>query len=172
MVGMMILMLKIQTLKKSNSESTNRKEKGDNYLSPFFIYNFMKYIKTFESFYQDDIDNTFNYMKIHKVGDIISNETLYNYVDAMHDFEMDNDFIKNHILKYRKFELVELNLDEIDLDNTSEMLVDDYVNLYKENNWYPPIIYDIEEGIIDGYHRSTALDKIGKDKILAWVGVN
>jgi hypothetical protein len=112
-------------------------------------------------------------MKIHKVGDIISNETLYNYVDAMHDFEMDNDFIKNHILNYSKFKLVELNLDEIDLDDTSEMLVDDYIDLYKKNNWYPPIIYDLEEDmIIDGYHRATALDKIGKDKILAWVGVN
>jgi hypothetical protein len=66
----------------------------------------MKYIKTFESFYEEDINDVFKYMKIHKVGDIISNETLYNYVDAMHDFEMDNDFIKEHILKYRKFELV------------------------------------------------------------------
>jgi hypothetical protein len=131
----------------------------------------MKYIKLFENFYKSDVEDTFDFMKTHKVGDIISNETLYNYVDAMHNFEMDNDFIKDHILKYRKFKLIELNLKDLNLDNTSLLLVNEYIEMYKENNWYPPIIYDTyEDIIIDGYHRATALDKLGKDKILAWVG--
>jgi hypothetical protein len=47
-----------------------------------------------------------------------------------------------------------------------------FQNIYKENNWYLPIIYDSDEDIIiDGYHRATALDKLGKNKILAWVGI-
>ena len=133
----------------------------------------MKHIKTFENFhYEDDIAEIFDVMKIHKIGNIISNETLYNYVNAMHDLEMDNDFIKDHILKYPRFQLVELNLQNIDVDSTGERLVDEYVDMYKETNWYPPIIYDTEEDmIIDGYHRATALDKLGENKILAWVGI-
>ena len=132
----------------------------------------MKHIKLFENFYQDDIDDIFNIMKLHKIGDIISNETLYNYVDAMHNFEMDNEFIKDYILKYPKFKLVELDMKDLDLDSTGKSLVDEYIDMYKETNWYPPIIYDVEDDmIIDGYHRATALDKLGINKILAWGGV-
>lgn len=133
----------------------------------------MKHIKLFESFYKDEVDDVFNFMKTHKTGDVISNETLYNYVDAMHGFEMDNEFIKDNILKYSKYKLSEIDLNEIDLDYTSPKLVDEYIDLYKENNWYPPIVYDVEENmIIDGYHRANALYKLGEDKILAWIGVD
>lgn len=135
------------------------------------IKNFNDYIN--ENYILDEIKKSFDDMKSKKVGDIISNDKLYNYTDSLHDFDMDNNFIKKHILKYNQFKLVELNLDEIDLDSVSPSLVDDYIELYKSNNWYPPIIYDLKKDmIIDGYHRANALDKMGYKKILAWVGIN
>ena len=130
----------------------------------------MKHIKLFEN-YLKEIENIFKDIKNHKIGDIISYTTLYNYVDALHDFEMNNDFIEEHILKYPKFKLVELNIEDLELDQISPSLVNDYIDMYKENNWYPPIIYDVDEGIVDGYHRTTALNKMGVEKVLAWVGV-
>lgn len=133
----------------------------------------MKNIKTFENYILNKVDDEFKKMKSHKKGDIISNTTLYNYVNAMHDFDMDNDFIKDHIISYRNFKLYELSLDNIDLDSVSPLLVDDYLRIYNETKWYPPIIYDKNENIIiDGYHRANVMHKIGKKYILAWCGIN
>lgn len=131
-----------------------------------------KFITTFENF-NEYINIEFEKMKSHKIGDIISNDILYKYIDALHDFDMDNDFIKNHILKYSKFELCNLLIDDIDLDSVSKSLVNEYLDEYKKTNWYPPIIYDKDEDlIIDGYHRANAIEKSGDKFILSWCGVS
>lgn len=130
----------------------------------------MKYINTFES-YINETNNIINQIKQHKVGDIISNETLYKYTEALHDFNFNNDFISDHILKHDKFILKELYLSDLDLDSVSPFLVSDYKDLFLQNKWYPPIIFDKDDDIIiDGYHRANALFQLGITKILAWVG--
>ena len=131
----------------------------------------MKNIKTFKNYTLNRIENEFEKMKSHKIGDIISYTTLYNYVDAMHNMEMDNDFIKDYILTYSNFKLCKLLLKDIGLDSTDPVLVNDYLKIYGETNWYPPIIYDKNEHmIIDGYHRAEAIDNSGEKYILAWCG--
>lgn len=132
----------------------------------------MKYLKTYENYFEDESNRLFSEMKSHKVGDVIDYETMYNYTDALHDFEMDNDFIKDHILNYSKFKLVEIPVDEIESDSVSPSLVNDYMKKYEESGWYPPILYDDEEGmIIDGYHRFESLKKSGVKKVMCWVGI-
>lgn len=126
-----------------------------------------------ENYILDEINKIFNNMKTKKVGDIISNEELYKYEDSLHDLDMENKFIKKHIFKYNNFKLIELNINDLDLDSVSPSLVDDYIEMYKTNKWYPPIIYDLKKDIIiDGYHRVNALNKIGESKVLAWVGIS
>lgn len=89
------------------------------------IKNFNDYIN--ENYILDEIKKVFDDMKSKKIGDVIPNEKLYKYTDSLHNFDMNNDFIKKHILKYKQFKLVELDIDEIDLDSVSPLLVDDYI---------------------------------------------
>jgi len=137
----------------------------------------MKHIKLFEEYDYRNYEDNIIEMKKHNIGDIISYERLHNYANALHNFQMedyddDEKFITDHILKYPKFILTELNIKDLDLYPIDPTIVDEYIDLYKETNWYPPIIYDKEEDlIIDGYHRTTVLDKLGEEKILAWVGI-
>lgn len=159
------------------------KQKKQKKIPPTFIYNgkiepVMKFIKQFNSFITevfstDQSDNIFNEMKNHKIGDIITNEKLYTYIDALHGFDMDNEFIKDHILKYNNFKLKEILIEELDLiGSVSGSLVNDYIDLFNTNKWYPPILYDEDEKmIIDGYHRFVVLERLGIKTIKAWVGI-
>ena len=125
------------------------------------------------SYIPENVDATLNDMKNHKIGDVISGEKLYNYVNALHDNDMDNDFIKDHILKYQNFKLTNLNSNDVDLiGSVDPTLVNDYANQYKNTKWYPPIVFDKSENmVIDGYHRAEAIKKLGIGKIMAWVGI-
>ena len=81
-----------------------------------------------------------------------------------------NEFIEDFITSKRTFELKELSLDEIELDDVSTSLVDEYKEEYVNSGWYPPILYNQEDDIIvDGYHRAKMLDDLQKSYILAWV---
>lgn len=132
----------------------------------------MKSVKLFESWLNDYHDQIINSMKKYKVGDITSHEAIYNFVEALHDGDLDNEFIIEYINNYSRFQLVELPISELDLDSIGQSLVDEYIEIYKRSNWYPPILYDKENDlIIDGYHRANALEQIGVEKILSWVGI-
>lgn len=124
-----------------------------------------------ENYFESKSNEIFNNIKSHKIGDVINNETLYNYINALHDFDMDNDFIKDNILKYNKFKLIELPINKLNLNSVSPDLVNDYLKIYKQTGWYPPILYDKDEGVIDGYHRLNAIAKNKNKNILAWVGI-
>ena len=130
----------------------------------------MKRLKLFEDYFSDKLDKQISMMKKHKVGDIISYTTLYDYVSALHDFDLDNEFIEDFIKEKSNFELKLLNISDLDLYDVSQTLVDEYKNEYKSTNWYPPILYDEKNNlIIDGYHRVKMLEDLGESKVLAWV---
>lgn len=130
----------------------------------------MKYIKLFENYFSDLLDRIINDMKSHKIGDVINKETLYNYVSALHGFDLENDFIEDFISSKNKFTLAKLKISEIDLDSVSQDLVDEYKQEYRDSSWYPPILYSTnDEIIIDGYHRAKMVDDLKEDYILAWI---
>lgn len=137
------------------------------------ITSYNKYIANVnENFFQNKLNSVFNEMKQHKIGDIISINTMFKYLEALHDFDFDNDFMVEQIYTFSKLELKKLELKNIDLDSVSEFLVKEYEEEYKNTNWYPPIIYNEDtEMIIDGYHRANALENLGEKYILAWCGI-
>jgi len=92
------------------------------------------------------------------------------------DFYDDEDFsgLQTLIKKYDSYFLKHININDIPKQHTnySESRVNDYVEMYKKNDNYPPIIYDSEIGlIIDGIHRYEALKRIGVNTIKAYVGI-
>jgi hypothetical protein len=137
------------------------------------IISYNKFINNInENYSQNALNNVLNEMKQHKIGDIVSIDTMFKYIEALHDFEFDNDFMVDEIYEFNKLELKKLELKNIDLDSVSETLVKEYEEEYKITNWYPPIIYNEDkEMIIDGYHRANALENLGEKYILAWCGV-
>lgn len=110
-----------------------------------------------------------------KIGDVIEEEYIYNYIQYLHD-DYEGAFIDgdlgSRIEEFNRYKLTEINISEIDLD---EFYIDnDSVNEYKSiiNNTgdYPPIVVDNEYRIIDGSHRAVAVSKL-QDKIKAWIGI-
>ena len=129
----------------------------------------MKYLKMFENYFSEKLERLLSEMKTHKVGDEISYEKLYSYISALHDFDLDNEFVEDFITSKRTFQLKELPISEIGLDDVSQTLVDEYKEEYINTNWYPPILYNQEEGVIvDGYHRAKMLDDLKETHILVW----
>lgn len=140
----------------------------------------MKHLKLFESY--NRYEKTLNEINNAKVGDILDESTIYTYVEYLnnksniHDYEesfIDGD-LGDRIEEYSKYKLMNIQLSKIDLDDfyldDDEML--HYVELYKKYKTYPPIVLDSKYDIIDGNHRANALKHIGKDKILAFVGID
>lgn len=121
-------------------------------------------------------DEILSVMKNQSVGDVISSHMLYNFTNALHSFELsNNEFIVNFITSYDKFKLTNISINTINIGNNevSDILVSDYNEIFKSINWYPPIIYDINnKEIIDGYHRTMVLKKNNVSNILAWVQIN
>jgi hypothetical protein len=130
----------------------------------------MKYIKLFENYFAYKLTEIIGEIKKHKIGDVISFETMYNYVEALHDFDMDNDYITNFITDNSEYVLTKLKISEVGLDSISPSLVSEYKEEYLSSKWYPPILYNLDEKeIIDGYHRAQMIDDIGEEFINAWV---
>ena len=129
----------------------------------------MKHIKLFENYFSDKLDKIISDMKKHKVGYIIHYTTLYNYISALHDFDLDNEFIEDFITSKSKFELKLLDISKLDLGDVSQTLVDEYKDEYLKTGWYPPILYNQEEDIIiDGYHRVKLLEDLNQKNVLVW----
>jgi len=124
----------------------------------------MKYLKMFEEYGEN----------------IITSSELVDDTYEIHrnpnDFYDDEDFsgLQTLIKKYDSYFLKHININDIPKQHTnySESRVNDYVEMYKKNDNYPPIIYDSEIGlIIDGIHRYEALKRIGVNTIKAYVGI-
>ena len=115
------------------------------------------------------------------VGDIIPESDVYQYVQKIHNNY--DDFIDGNlgerIERFPKYQVALIDIDKIVTDEyyLDDDMMDDYVNEYKNNKSYPPIVlgyYDNRWGydIIDGNHRANALKSIGVKKIKSLVGLN
>ena len=151
-------------------------------------YNFKN--KNQEQHYKPSLDKINNA----KVGDILPNEVIYNYVQYLSDIAdkyeecfVDGD-LGERLDDYDKYILKEISIDEINLDefNLNEDDVEEYMKVYLKNNEYPPIVvgYSLfwdrtndkiiptdDYSIIDGNHRANSLKRTGEKKILAFVGI-
>lgn len=110
-----------------------------------------------------------------KIGDKISEEYIYNYVQYLHD-DYEGAFIDgdlgDRIEEFEIYKLTELSISQIDLDEfyINEDSVLEYKSIIEETGDYPPIVVDEDYRIIDGAHRAVAVSEL-QDKIKAWVGV-
>ena len=139
----------------------------------------MKHLKTYKIFEANeklksraDLDKCWYNAKI---GDKISEEYIYNYVQYLHDdYEgafIDGD-LSDRIEEFEIYKLTELSISQIDLDEfyINEDSVLEYKSIIEETGDYPPIVVDEDYRIIDGAHRAVAVSEL-QDKIKAWVGI-
>lgn len=109
-----------------------------------------------------------------KIGDIIESSNISKYVRRIHG---ENDFIngdmKDRIEKYNTYQLVEIDIDKLNINEyyRFDNLVDKYAEYYNKTKNYPPIVISSEDKLIDGNHRSNALNKLGIKKIKAFKGL-
>lgn len=128
-----------------------------------------------------------------EIGDVLSESDIYSYVERIHpDYEgafVDGD-LGERIERFSKYTLMLVNIDEIDIEefDLDEDKVSEYEEEFKNRNDYPPIVLDGDKDIssvrykngkyvtqytiIDGTHRSNALNNLGVKKIKAWVGTS
>jgi hypothetical protein len=110
-----------------------------------------------------------------KIGDKISEEYIYNYVQYLHD-DYEGAFIDgdlgNRIEEFEVYRFVELPISQIDLSefDINNDSVEEYKNIIKNTGDYPPIVIDDDYRIIDGAHRALAVSEL-QDKIKAWIGI-
>ena len=110
-----------------------------------------------------------------KIGDKISEEYIYNYVQYLHD-DYEGAFIDgdlgDRIEEFEIYKLTELSISQIELDEfyINEDSVLEYKSIIEKTGDYPPIVVDEDYRIIDGAHRAVAVSEL-QDKIKAWVGI-
>ena len=115
-----------------------------------------------------------------KVGDILSNDVVYMYVQYLCDQagKYDNCFIDgdlgDRLDEYDNYILKEILIDKIDIEEWGFDMddVEEYMKIYSKTKEYPPIVVSADYSIIDGTHRANALKHCGLKKILAFVGYN
>jgi hypothetical protein len=136
----------------------------------------MNYVKTFEGY--NRFREAYTIATTAMIGDILDETTIYHYVQHIHDREEDfyDGDLGERIEKCRSYKLMEIDISLIDIEEfySDEDLVEEYQEEYMNTNTYPPIVleepYDGRYTIIDGTHRSQALDGAGVTKIRAFVG--
>lgn len=114
-----------------------------------------------------------------KVGDILSNEDIYQYVEYLtvradkYTYSFVDGDLAERIEEYSNYVLKELLLDAIDLTEweVDKDIANEYRLQYLKGKEYPPIIVSADYSIIDGIHRANGLKRAGLTKILAFVGI-
>lgn len=136
----------------------------------------IKSFKLFESnkYWQERVNIIMNKIDSAKIGDIIPEDIIYQYVQILHgnhDF-IDGDLGKR-IEKYSSYQLVEVDINKLNIDEyyLFDDLVDEYVEEYKKRGSYPPPVVTNKYRLIDGNHRSNALNKLGISKIKVFKGL-
>ncbi len=113
-----------------------------------------------------------------KIGDIQSEDVIYQYVQELHGHDNFGDGdLGDRLEMFQQYQLQEVEIYNLDLQewDIDEYVVDEYIAKFKESNSYPPIVVDDsyeDYSIIDGTHRANALSELGHKTILAWVGVS
>lgn len=152
----------------------------------------MKHLKSYKIF--EELSRKEEYLNLcwtnAKIGDVLSESDIYNYVQELHRNEEDfyDGDLGERIGQFDKYVLTEVKIESIDIEEfeLDEDYMNDYIDMYKSSNNYPPIVLDGDLGvssgrwrngkyvnlytIIDGNHRANALSKIGIKNIKAWVG--
>ena len=115
-----------------------------------------------------------------KVGDILSNDVVYMYVQYLTDnagkyeecFGDSEADLGERLDQYDKYILKEIPIDKIDTEEWGFDMddVQEYMKMYSNTKEYPPIVVSKNYSIIDGTHRANALKLCGLKKILAFVG--
>jgi hypothetical protein len=135
----------------------------------------IKTFKLFESkYWLERVDRIMNQINSTQIGDILPEDIIYQYVQIIHgnhDF-IDGDLGKR-IEKYDRYQLVEVDIKDLNIDEyyLFDDLVDKYVNEYNKRGSYPPPVITHKNILIDGNHRSNALNKLGIKKIKVFKGV-
>ena len=153
-----------------------------------------KGIKTINKFVNPEKKKV-NLNNIHnaKIGDVVSEDIIYQYVQKMHSSKTDwgDGDLGERIEEFQKYELRKVKVDDI---YKSDFYIDDekmlgYYDKIIKTGKCPAIVlkeYDLEDkkveykkesryGIIDGTHRAIAMEMCDYAKceyMLAWVGVN
>jgi len=136
----------------------------------------MKHLKYFESSRFDFIMNIINNAKI---GDILPEDIIYQYVQELHNYEdFENGDLGERIEEFSTYKLLKIELDNIDLDEfeLDQCRAEEFAEKYKETEYYPPIIisnelaFNNDYRIIDGNHRANGLKMVGEKYVKAFVG--
>jgi hypothetical protein len=136
----------------------------------------MNYMKTYEGY--NRFKDAYILATNAKIGDILDETTIYHYVQHIHDREEDfyDGDLGDRIEKSEFYKLIEIDINLIDIEDFwyDEDLVEEYQEEYTNTHSYPPIVleepYNGRYTIIDGTHRSQALNDAGVTKIRAFVG--
>lgn len=136
----------------------------------------IKSFKIFEAskYWQQRVDNIMNKVYSAKIGDIIPEDIIYQYIEILHNEEdfIDGDLPKR-IEKYSSYKLIEVDVTDLNIDEyyLFEDLVEDYIKEYEKRGSYPPPVITHKYELIDGNHRANALHKLGIDKIKVFKGI-
>jgi len=131
----------------------------------------MKYLESYKSHRCQKIINEINSTKI---GDILPESTIYQYVECLHG---NDDFVDGNLGEriewYPEYELIEIEPYKLNLDDyyLFDDLKDEYKDKYTKTDYYPPIVIDHNNILIDGNHRGNALNELGIKKIMAFRGI-
>ena len=103
-------------------------------------------------------------------------EEVYENVKHIHRNKEEIDdggFLGDIINKYPIYQPSGVMMSMVDLDEweTSQDMVNEFIEMYKSNKDYPPIIFDPEtNSVIDGMHRVKALNELGVKEVKAYIG--
>lgn len=110
-----------------------------------------------------------------KIGEIYDESDVYAYTQRIHHTEDDfyDGDLGERIEEYDKYIVEEVNISDIDIYEfqIDEYLLDNYKEQFNKNNSYPPIVLNSDYSIIDGTHRVNALNELGFEKVIAFVGM-
>lgn len=115
-----------------------------------------------------------------KISDVLIENTIVDarhvldYVSSHHGRpeDFDEGDLVDRINKFDTYEKKVIDIGDLDLDEweVDEDYVEDLMIKIKKDG-YEPIVFDPDENsIIDGIHRSNALNNLGYTKIKAYVG--
>ena len=95
--------------------------------------------KIFENeYYKQRVNNIMNTINSAKVGDVLSEDIIYQYVQILHgnDDFVDGD-LGDRIEEYSRYILKEVNISDLNIDEYYRFddLVDEYSNKYTESGW-------------------------------------
>lgn len=141
------------------------------------IFSFLKTYKQFENLIPKWKERYIKELDKEEIGYTLQPFEIIEYITSFHDMDSydDSDFYER-CEKYNYFVVEYIDTNKIDLDEyqLDEYKVDEYIDLYKQTNKYPTIVVGETENdnytIIDGLHRANALNRLGFEKIKAYVG--